>query len=75
MQCRTLIRAGGISCIACNISDAGACLEVENSLGIADQFTLVIDHFQRPCHVTWKRDKRIGIDFDEKFAADQSDLK
>lgn len=58
-------RAGGISCMIRNISDAGACLEVASPIGIPDEFTLLIepDHIQRPCHVIWKKDKRIGIVF------------
>jgi hypothetical protein len=63
-------RAGGISCLVRNISAFGACLEVISPFGIPDDFTLVIenDHVQRPCHVTWKKDKRIGIAFDQSTA-------
>jgi hypothetical protein len=59
-------RAGVISCRIRNISDTGALLEVESPLGIPDQFTLLIehDHLQRPCHVSWRKEKRIGIRFD-----------
>jgi hypothetical protein len=59
-------RAAGISCMVRNISAAGACLEVSSPFGIPDDFTLVIenDHIQRPCHVTWRRDRRLGVAFD-----------
>ena len=58
-------RAGGISCMVRNISEAGACLEVTSSFGIPDEFTLVIenDQSQRQCHVSWRKDKRIGVAF------------
>ncbi len=58
-------RAGGISCMVRNLSGAGACLEVENPIGIPDDFTLLIeiDHVQRPCHVSWRKDRRIGVTF------------
>ncbi len=59
-------RAGGISCSVRNISNAGACLEIESPFGIPDEFALVIDgdHIQHPCHVAWRRDKRMGVAFD-----------
>jgi hypothetical protein len=60
-----LNRAGGISCMVRNLSPAGACLEVASPVGIPDDFTLLIenDHLRRSCHVTWRKDKRIGIAF------------
>jgi hypothetical protein len=62
----TFNRAGGISCMVRNISGAGACLEVESPIGIPDDFTLLvdIDHLRRPCRVSWRKDKRIGVVFD-----------
>ena len=64
-------RAGGISCMVRNMSPTGACLEVESQIGIPDRFTLVIesDRLQRPCHVAWRKDKRLGVAFDETEAA------
>lgn len=46
-----------------NISATGACLEVTSPFGIPDDFTLVIenDHIQRPCHVSWRKDTRLGV--------------
>jgi PilZ domain len=59
-------RAGVISCRVRNISDTGACLEVESPVGIPDQFTLLIenDHLHRPCRVSWRKEKRIGVTFE-----------
>ena len=61
-----LKNGGGFSCIVRNVSSAGACLEVGEPFGIPDDFILVIesDHAQRPCHVAWRREKRIGVVFD-----------
>lgn len=59
-------RAAGITCLLRNISDAGACLEVESPFGIPDTFTLVIekDSLKLPCRVAWRSAKRIGVHFE-----------
>lgn len=56
---------GAIDCMVRNMSASGAAVEVETPLGIPDAFTLVIeaDHFSRPCRVTWRKGKRIGVKF------------
>lgn len=58
-------RAGGIDCRVRNLSPAGACLEVASQIGIPDEFVLVISHdkFSQPCHVVWRSDTRIGVEF------------
>lgn len=63
-------RAGGISCTVRNMSPTGACLEVESQIGIPDRFTLVIesDHLRRSCRVAWRKNKRLGVAFDEAEA-------
>jgi len=35
-------------------------------LFIPDRFTLVVssEQLKRPCHIVWRREKRIGIAFD-----------
>jgi len=60
-----LDRDRAYTCMVRNISDAGACLEFAIPLDIPDDFTLSIprDHFRRPCHVVWRREKRIGVAF------------
>ena len=57
---------GGIDCTVRNISETGAALEVVSPLFIPDRFTLFVpsDQFKRPCHVVWRKEKRIGIAFD-----------
>ena len=54
-----------ISCIARNLSDLGACLEVPNHTCIPDAFALLFDHasvFQ--CRVVWRKATQIGVVFD-----------
>jgi hypothetical protein len=59
-------RAGGFDCMIRNLSDKGACLEVESPVGIPDSFTLVVPHdaIMRHVHVQWRQAKRIGVVFD-----------
>lgn len=54
-----------IDCRVRNMSKAGACLEVENHIGVPDDFTLRIDvdRLKQPCHVIWRADKRMGVAF------------
>jgi hypothetical protein len=57
---------GGIDCTVRNISATGAALEVVTPLFIPDRFTLVMpsEPLKRPCHIVWRKEKRIGIAFD-----------
>jgi hypothetical protein len=54
-----------IDCLVRNVSDTGACLEIESPVGIPNDFTLVIkaDHKMRLCHVQWRSARRIGVRF------------
>jgi hypothetical protein len=56
----------GISCTVRNLSETGAALEVASPVGIPDRFTLVFENGQnaKPCHIVWRKEKRIGIAFD-----------
>ena len=56
----------GIDCTVRNLSETGAALEVVTPLFIPDRFTLIIptDQLKRPCHVVWRREKRIDVAFD-----------
>ena len=58
-------RAGGIDCRVRNMSAAGACLEVSSQFGIPNDFVLVIsyDKFKQACHVVWRSDTRLGVEF------------
>ncbi len=56
---------GAIDCTVRNFSDTGAALEVTSPLGIPEHFTLVVqaDGTHLPCHVVWRKEKRIGVRF------------
>jgi hypothetical protein len=58
-------RAAGIDCRVRNMSAVGACLEVTSQVGIPNDFVLIVsyDHFTRPCHVIWRSDTRLGVEF------------
>ena len=58
-------RAGGIDCRVRNMSRVGACLEVSSQVGIPNDFVLVVgyDKFKQACHVVWRSDTRLGVEF------------
>lgn len=51
------------TCIVRNISDTGACLEIESPVGIPDQFELIVERagIKADCRVVWRHGKRIGV--------------
>lgn len=57
---------GGIDCTVKNLSETGAALEVVTPLFIPEHFTLFVpsDQLKRSCHIVWRKEKRIGIEFD-----------
>jgi len=57
-------RCAVIDCVVRNLSDRGACLNVESYIGIPDSFDLVLDHAPvRCCRVTWRKATQIGVEF------------
>jgi len=59
---------GGVfDCTMRNVSETGAALEVVTPLYIPDRFTLFVqsDQTKRACRVVWRKQKRIGVTFDE----------
>lgn len=57
---------GAIDCTVRNMSGTGAALDVSSPVGIPDRFNLILpaDGRHMPCHVVWRKEKRIGIAFD-----------
>jgi hypothetical protein len=57
---------GAIDCTIRNLSNTGAALDVTSPIGIPDQFILVLpaDGLHAPCHIVWRKEKRIGVTFD-----------
>ena len=58
-------RAGGIDCRVRNMSPGGACLEVSSQVDVPNDFVLVVgyDKFMQTCHVVWRSDTRLGVEF------------
>jgi len=56
----------GVDCIIRNMSVAGAALDVATPLGIPHEVILNIltRQVRQPCHIVWRKEKRIGIAFD-----------
>jgi len=54
-----------VDCTVRNLSDAGACLQVDSVVGIPEAFDLLIplDPAVRPCTVKWRSANRIGVAF------------
>lgn len=56
---------GAIDCTVRNLSENGAALSVETTLGIPTEFNLIVmsDHMNRSCRVVWRKANRIGVTF------------
>lgn len=54
-----------IDCTVKNLSEGGAALLVESTIGIPAEFNLLIspDHVLKACKVVWKTDTQIGVSF------------
>ncbi len=53
-----------IDCVVWDLSELGACLNVENPSGIPDSFDLEIVHASvRKCRVAWRTATQIGVEF------------
>jgi hypothetical protein len=57
---------GAINCMVRNMSHFGAALDAASPVGIPDHFTLVLvaDGHHTPCHVVWRKQRRIGVAFE-----------
>jgi hypothetical protein len=55
----------GVDCLVRNLSDSGACLEVESAKVKDDHFMLVIkpESVTRTCQVVWRKPQKIGVRF------------
>src|SRR5687767_7912298 len=56
-----------IDCVVRNLSDGGACLQVNSTGGIPPSFELLVDGeaASRPCQLMWLSENRAGIEFRE----------
>ena len=57
--------AAGIDCVVRNLSETGALLAVESSVGVPNTFTLVVlsEKLKRKVEVKWRRARSIGVAF------------
>jgi len=57
--------ASSLSCLVRNLSEDGARLELESSLGVPETFVLYFSEGETPreCVVAWRREKAIGVRF------------
>jgi hypothetical protein len=57
---------GSVICVIRDLSISGAGLDVDNSAGIPDRFTLVLrtDGLHFSCRVAWRRERQMGVAFD-----------
>ena len=57
---------GTIDCTVRKLSETGAALEVVTPLFIPDRFTPIVqsEQLKRPCHIVWRKEKRLGVAFD-----------
>jgi hypothetical protein len=57
---------GAVTCVAHNMSDNGAMLDVVDPVGVPEHFILFLraDGHRVPCRVVWRKEKRIGVTFE-----------
>ena len=61
---KILLGSWKVPCTVRNVSEAGACLEVQTTYGIPATFEFVLpNHPPRTCKVVWLSDTKIGVEF------------
>lgn len=57
--------APAVPCVIRNLSEIGACLELDDIGLIPDQFAVLIkpEDIKRNCQAIWRADKRLGVQF------------
>ena len=53
-----------IECTVRNISDTGCAVHVLTTIGIPQNFDLIVGGVRRRCHVQWKTGTKIGVKFE-----------
>jgi diguanylate cyclase (GGDEF)-like protein len=64
-----------IDCKVRDLSNDGACLEVESQTGIPVQFQLLVadDKEPRACNLAWQSDHRMGVSFERRLSVSPED--
>ena len=67
LKAGTIEFGGAIDCTVRNLSETGAALDVVSPVGIPERFTLFLPAESRrlPCRVVWRKEKRIGVTFEQ----------
>jgi len=61
-----LLGSWKVPCTVRNLSETGACFEVQTTYGIPASFEFVLpDHPSRTCKVVWLGDTKIGVQFQQ----------
>lgn len=61
---RIFIGSWGVPCAVRNMSETGACLEVQTTYGIPTVFDLAMSNdWRRACKVIWVSDTKLGVQF------------
>ncbi|MCW5692294.1 MAG: PilZ domain-containing protein [Pseudolabrys sp.] len=57
--------APAVPCVIRNLSEIGACLELDDASPVPDQFAVLIkpEDIKRNCQAIWRSGKRIGVQF------------
>jgi PilZ domain len=58
-------RSSVIDCTVRNLSPVGACLNVASTIGIPEEFEVMLDadNTTRNCRVVWQKEKQLGVRF------------
>jgi diguanylate cyclase (GGDEF)-like protein len=58
-------------CVVCKISDRGATVQIDSSIGFPEHFHLLISGHggPRPCKLVWQSGKELGLEFEQPDAA------
>src|ERR1700761_2828497 len=65
-------RQSTFDCLVRNLSNTGACLQIDSSKDIPANFDLSLDGEIRPCRLVWLSENRAGIEFTFHKAARKS---
>ncbi len=55
----------GIECVVRNLSEQGACLELDCPGSVPNDFRLIIrpENIRRACRLVWRNEHRLGVRF------------
>ena len=59
-----------IDCVVRSLAETGACVQVQSTHEVPNEFQLVMGRERKPCRVLWQSDNRIGVAFAGSEAAE-----